>query len=86
MSSIELMWESFRRDVVPPDAPETQIVESRKIFLSGACALFWLIQKAGELDNEEGMAIFEEIAQAVDAVGEEAMINVLRETSVGGHG
>ncbi len=36
-------WNSYRREVIPADAPQVQIVESRKAFFAGAVALLGTI-------------------------------------------
>lgn len=36
-------WLGYRREVIPPDAPEVQVTESRRAFYAGAGALFSLL-------------------------------------------
>jgi hypothetical protein len=40
---IELAWLSYQRDVIPRNAPEVQVTESRRAFYAGAQALFHTI-------------------------------------------
>jgi hypothetical protein len=37
---IEKAWLSYRQKVIPPNAGETQVTESRRAFYAGAAALF----------------------------------------------
>jgi hypothetical protein len=41
---IAAQWESYRKNVIPPGAPEVQVTECRRAFLAGAAAFFNEIQ------------------------------------------
>lgn len=43
MKRIEAEWQSYKTVVIPHDAPEVQICESKKAFYAGANSLFHLI-------------------------------------------
>lgn len=51
MKRIEAEWQSYKTMVVPPDAEEVQLKETRKAFYAGAVGLFDILmsqQGAGE--------------------------------------
>ncbi len=41
MKPIEKAWEEYRARVLPPDAPEIQVSETRLAFYSGAGTMFY---------------------------------------------
>lgn len=45
-------WQSYAREVVPPNAPEVQREECRRAFYAGAMAAFTLTLAACEPDDE----------------------------------
>lgn len=45
--TIAQMWESYRRAVVPRDAPDVQIQETRRAFYAGCQAFFAECSKPG---------------------------------------
>ena len=42
---LETLWQAYREHVVPSDAGECQITETRRAFFSGAVSLFTLVTK-----------------------------------------
>lgn len=58
MKPIERGWQSYRRMVVPPDAPDVQVKECRQAFYAGAAILFEALMlklDPGEEPNEADM-------------------------------
>ena len=45
-------WNQFYRQVIPADAPEIQITETRRAFFAGACSAFYLIARTDISDDE----------------------------------
>lgn len=50
MKYIERGWDSYRKMVVPADAPQVQIDETRQAFYAGAAILFTTLMQPGVLD------------------------------------
>lgn len=50
--SIEEEWQGYKAAVIPKDAPEVQLVESRRAFYAGARSLFSLISGGLDADHE----------------------------------
>lgn len=48
-------WESYRRVVIPPDAPPVQVIESRRAFYAGAQAFMTIC--AASPDNGEDQVV-----------------------------
>lgn len=65
-------WKSYRRLVVPADASETQVAETRQAFFSGAAILFESIMLAldpGEDPTDADLSMMENIQAELDAFG-----------------
>jgi hypothetical protein len=61
---IEAGWNSYRTEVVPPDAPEVQVRESRRAFYAGATWLFATLSvdlSPGAEPTEADIAVLSEI-------------------------
>lgn len=55
--TVEGMWRTYARNVLPPDAPTVQHTECRRAFYAGAWALFWAVkEKADNLPEGEAEA------------------------------
>lgn len=67
MGKIASEWDKYRREVMPPDAPPTQIRECRLAFYAGAAALFGAV--IGVLGPEDEPT--EEEMSAVSALHDE---------------
>ena len=74
MNTIKEQWDSFRMLVVPADASEVQLQETRRAFYAGAEAMMRIQFNIGDKDvsEDEGVAILsachdeaEEVAQKV---------------------
>lgn len=62
-------WLSYRRDVIPGDAPQIQVDESRKAFYAGAAALLGTITKNLTPDHEptaKDLTMMDEIAAELE--------------------
>jgi len=46
MKSVKGEWEDYRRNVIPADAPEVQLVECRRAFYAGAVSLMRTVMTA----------------------------------------
>lgn len=54
------LWESFRNDVIPYDAPEDQLREMKRAFFAGAHSMFHLIGYVSDTQTEdEAMKMFD---------------------------
>lgn len=69
-------WDTFREQVLSPDAPEVQLVEMRRAFFGGAAALFGVMmtrldpgEEPTEADMAQMQAIDDEIRDFVSRVG-----------------
>ncbi len=56
MKIIENHWQSFRERVIPADAPEVQIVESRRAFYAGAIIVFGEVNRVNGMSEDAGCA------------------------------
>lgn len=57
-------WNEFSRDVMPPNAGEIQIVETRRSFFAGAVAMFGIVTNSPDIigqSDEDGAKVLEEI-------------------------
>lgn len=61
MTSIGAAWESYRREVVPGDAPAVQVQECRRAFYAGAKATLGVLLVIGDdaVGEDDGVAIIE---------------------------
>ena len=50
-NTVEGNWKSYRRHVIPDDAPDIQIIESRRAFIAGATTTFALVTEATSADD-----------------------------------
>ena len=63
-------WEAYQEDVIPVDAPEIQITESRRAFYAGAHALLTAMRAAmdpGEELTDNDKQIVREIDEEIEA-------------------
>lgn len=68
--TINTMWRSFAEAVIPAGAPHVQVREMRRAFFAGAHALFHLIDKAADLDDERAGHVALRVAAGVAARAE----------------
>lgn len=65
-------WETYRREIVPADAPPVQIQETRRAFYAGVHAALAIMFEISEIDNEteqddHAASLFDEIEEFVEA-------------------
>lgn len=80
MKLIENGWRSYRRYVVPAEAGEHQVRETRQAFFAGAAILQALIMKkisAGDEITAEDMAMMASIQAELDAFGQQLDFDLL---------
>lgn len=63
---VAAMYEVYRRNVMPPDAPAIQVLECKRAFFAGARSLLDLLMAAADA-GDEITARDEEIMAAIDA-------------------
>jgi DnaJ-class molecular chaperone len=63
MNTIKEAWTSYARDVLPPDCPAIQLVETRRAFYAGAVGLIGILNdnSAGIQNDEDGVAMLVKI-------------------------
>ncbi len=70
-------WSSYREQVVPAEAEETQVVETRRAFYAGAAAVYWtLIHKLGDSPDPtpEDIALLDGIAAEIQEFVDELAV------------
>jgi len=78
---IELGWNSYRSMVIPDDAPDIQVKESRQAFFAGATILFEGLMGAldsGEEPTEADMQRMAAIQDKIDEFGQELDVKYLK--------
>ena len=73
MKPIAKGWESYRRMVVPADAPPNQVEETRKAFFAGASILFEALMLAldpGDEPTEADLHTMADIQAEIDEFGQ----------------
>jgi len=66
---IEDMWQSFSKEVMPPDVSQTQLREMRKAFFSGAAGLFTYIiniLEPGKEATEKDLIMMDDISNELN--------------------
>jgi hypothetical protein len=63
-------WESYRAMVIPPDASEVQVAETRQAFFAGATMLFTLLLRVLDPGTEETDADMQTMAALQAEVNE----------------
>lgn len=77
---IERAWSHYRKTLLPADASEVQVAETRKAFFSGAAVLFFSLLEAlsdGADDTPEDLALMSEINEELQTFGAELDLEVL---------
>jgi hypothetical protein len=71
MKTIAEMWQSYDRDVLPPEAGEVQRRETKRAFYAGVWSLLQQFKAVGsdDISEAQGAAILEAIQQEVGAFG-----------------
>lgn len=59
-------WDSYRREVVPADAPAIQVQESKRAFYAGARSLFHALVKIMDPSSEEPTERDMRVMDAID--------------------
>ena len=80
---IQAGWESYLELIVPKDASETQIAETRQAFFAGACVLFEGILKTldpGPIETEADIQRMQNIGAEIIAFGQELDKKILKLT------
>lgn len=49
MKTVKDEWQSYKREVLAPDAPAIQVIETQKAFYAGAKSLLYLLRLFDEL-------------------------------------
>ncbi len=64
-AKIREAWESYRRLVIPADAPLMQIVESRRVFYAGFGLALSMVLEVGDerVSSEDGAAILDALIE-----------------------
>lgn len=59
MDTIAAFWESYRREVLPADAPDIQVQECRRAFYAGAKAVVAIVTEIGDdsVTEDQGLDI-----------------------------
>jgi len=72
MMTIDQHWQSYRRDLIPKDASQVQITETRRAFYAGAWIMHEMSQRLGEPDIsiDDGVMIFEALRLEIKAFQE----------------
>lgn len=52
-------WESYRAKVLPPDAPDVQVVETRRAFYAGATIVLEICKRVGAPDVSEDLGVLQ---------------------------
>ena len=71
---IKAMWESYLKQIVPDDAHETQIEETRRAFYAGAAILYTGIMNMldeSANDTQGDIDLMEDLAHEIHAFGQE---------------
>lgn len=55
--SVAEAWDTYRADVVNPEASPNQITETRRAFFSGAWVVLCMVERVGEPDYTEADAV-----------------------------
>lgn len=83
--AIERLWESYRTMVVPADASETQIRETRQAFFAGAAILFeGILQNLSSSEDEiteADMTLMADVQAEIDEFGQQLDLRYLRSVS-----
>ena len=77
---IEDAWQSYLDMVMPADAGEIQIRETRQAFKAGACLLHALVMGSlseGDEVEEEDLRLMEDLAHEIETIGQELDASVL---------
>ncbi len=80
---IEKGWESYRRTVVPKDASEVQLKETRQAFFAGAAILFQTIMMSmdsGEEPTDADMRRMQALQDELDEFGAQIDARYLKTT------
>lgn len=78
---IELGWKSYKTMVIPADAPDVQIKETRQAFYAGAAILFEGLMgglDGGDEPTEADMQRMAAIQAELDAFGQEIDVRYLK--------
>ncbi len=72
---IEVQWDSYRRDVVPVNAPDIQVRESKRAFYAGAQALMTVCKAISteRVSVEEGARILDQAERELLQFKEEVL-------------
>ncbi|WP_422930099.1 hypothetical protein [Singulisphaera sp. PoT] len=70
--SLRSEWESYRRQVIPADAPMIQLVEMRRAFYAGSAAAFGILCQIsrGDLSEAEEGARLDSLGCELEAFGQ----------------
>lgn len=72
--TIERAWQGYRRMVVPADASESQVAETRQAFFSGAAVLFHGIMRSldpGDEPTDADMQRMDDLKAELDEFGQQ---------------
>ncbi len=80
---IQIGWESYRKLVVPDDAPDVQITETRQAFYAGASILFEGLMHgldAGNEPTDDDLQRMDDIQAEINAFGQQLDRKILKLT------
>ncbi len=70
MKTIFSEWKEFRQQVIPPNCPQVQEVETKRAFYAGASSMFYLISgipfSDGDNVTEADLAAIERVKTEID--------------------
>ncbi len=73
-------WDSYQEMVVPIDAPDVQIAETKQAFYSGAAILFHTIMlglEGGDEATDADMQWMQDLQNEIDAFGQQLDCKIL---------
>jgi len=68
--TIEQIWHSYLEQVVPKNATESQVIETKRAFYAGVQAMLAIMTKIGDLPPGKGMEALQNIDKELTAFGE----------------
>ena len=69
---IEKLWlEYFKEVILPVNPGESQIIESRRCFYAGVAAMFSVTYHLGDIPEEDGCTILDNISQELNDYSKE---------------
>lgn len=75
MKTIADEWETYKKEVVPPQAGENQVYETRQAFYAGASIVFGTLSQLGKerVPVEVGVSVLTKLMQECTAFAEKTV-------------